>query len=482
MTIASTDVPAPRPAKPAAVAPPAFATRATVLRNGVVFGLSALAPFLLQPQSPIRNLDFWVPLASVSLIVVVWLSLHGLAALRQRRDQIAMLGLVGVIFLVAATRYLGGMSLTPSRPPDIALVVIALLVAAVVAALAGRAFATRAAGLWLIIGALIAVFAVLKSDALATAASALLRPLSGQPVEQARASDIAWLGYSYLAFRLIGVLRDRMTSARSLRPYGLGEFLTYALFAPTLLSGPIDRADRFLKEWRAPWSPSVAEIGEGARRILIGLVKKLAIADTLALIALNAENAAQLRPGVWVWVMLYAYAFRIYFDFGGYSDIAIGLGRALGVKLPENFDRPYLKPNLTQFWSSWHMSLSQWFRGYWFNPLTRALRVREWSQAAIVGVGQVSTMLLIGLWHGLTLNFVAWGAWHAAGLFVHNRFADWAKTRRPTGLFSERWARARQVAGMLLTFHFVLLGWVWFALPTPALALRVFGLFAGVAR
>ena len=191
MTIASTDVPSPRPAKPAAVAPPASATRATVLRNGVVFGLSALAPFLLQPQSPIRHLDFWVPLASVSLIVVVWLSLHGLAALRQRRDQIAMLGLVGVILLVAATRYLGGLSLTPSRPPEIALVVIALLAAAVVAALAGRAFATRAAGLWLIIGALIAVFAVLKSDALATAASAVLRPLSGQPVEQARASDIA---------------------------------------------------------------------------------------------------------------------------------------------------------------------------------------------------------------------------------------------------------------------------------------------------
>ena len=482
MTTAAPTVPAPRSAKPAAAAPSAAASRATTIRNGVVFGLSALAPFLMQPQSPIRNLDFWIPLTSIVLVVVVWLSVHGLAAVRLRRDQIALAGLVGVILLVAATRYLGGPSLTPSRPPDIALVLVALIVGAAVAGLAGRAFATRASALWVVIGALIAVFAVLKSDVLATAASALLRPLSGQPADQARASDIGWLGYSYLAFRLIAVLRDRMTSARSLRPYGLGEFVTYALFAPTLLSGPIDRADRFLKEWRAPWSPSITEIGEGARRILIGLVKKLAIADTLALVALNADNAAQLRPGGWVWVMLYAFAFRIYFDFGGYSDIAIGLGRALGVKLPENFDRPYLKPNLTQFWNSWHMSLSQWFRGYWFNPLTRALRMREWSQAAIVGVGQVSTMLLIGLWHGLTLNFVAWGAWHAAGLFVHNRFADWAKTHPPTGLFSERWAPARHVGGVLLTFHFVLLGWVCFALPTPQLALRVLGLLAGVTR
>ena len=482
MTIPAPTAPVPRPAKPAPVAPPASANRAAAIRNALVFALCVLAPFLLQPQSPIRNLDFWVPMASIGLIVLVWLSIHGLAALRQRQEQIALLSLVGVILLVAATRYLGALSLTPSRPPEITLVLVGLIVAAGVAAAAGRAFSARATTAWVVIGALIAIFVVLKSDALATAASALLRPLAGQPADQARATDIGWLGYSYLAFRLIAVLRDRMTSARTLRPYGLGEFVVYALFAPALLSGPIDRADRFLKEWRAPWSPSVAEVGEGARRVLIGLVKKLAIADTLALVALNADNAAQLRPGGWVWVMLYAYAFRIYFDFGGYTDIAIGLGRALGVKLPENFDRPYLKPNLTQFWNSWHMSLSQWFRGYWFNPLTRALRLREWSQAAIVGVGQVSTMLLIGLWHGFTLNFVAWGAWHAAGLFVHNRFADWAKTRPLAGLFSERWARARQLVGVAFTFHFVLLGWVWFALPTPYLALRVFGLLAGAGR
>lgn len=482
MTTAAPNVPAPRNAKPAAVAPSAAASRAAVIRNSLVFALSALAPFLLQPQSPIRNLDFWLPLASLGLILIAWLSLHGLSALRQRRDQIALLGLAGVVLGVAASRYLSGLSLTPSRPPEITLVLAGLIAVIGLAVLAGRVLAPRASALWMIVGALIAIFAVLKSDALASAASGLLRPLSGQPADQARAADLGWLGYSYLAFRLIAVLRDRMASARTLRPYGLGEFVTYALFAPALLSGPIDRADRFLKEWRAPWTPSLAEIGEGARRVLIGLVKKLAIADTLALVALNADNATQLRADGWIWVMLYAYAFRIYFDFGGYTDIAIGLGRMLGVKLPENFDRPYLKPNLTQFWNSWHMSLSQWFRGYWFNPLTRALRLREWSQTAIVGVGQVSTMLLIGLWHGLTFNFVAWGVWHAVGLFVHNRFADWSKSRPPIGLFSDRWAKARQFGGILLTFHFVLLGWVCFALPTPELALRVFGLLAGVTR
>ena len=111
-------------------------------------------------------------------------------------------------------------------------------------------------------------------------------------------------------------------------------------------------------------------------------------------------------------VLLYAYAWRLYLDFSGYTDIAIGLGRLFGVRLPENFERPYLKPNLTTFWNSWHITLAQWFRAYFFNQLTRALRSRPrpLPAALIILIGQVGTMLLIGLWHGVTWNFVAWGA------------------------------------------------------------------------
>jgi D-alanyl-lipoteichoic acid acyltransferase DltB (MBOAT superfamily) len=143
------------------------------------------------------------------------------------------------------------------------------------------------------------------------------------------------------------------------------------------------------------------------------------------------------------------------------------------VRLPENFAAPYFKPNLTQFWNSWHMSLSQWFRAYWFNPLTRALRVRGWEQAPIVLLGQVSTMMFIALWHGVTTNFALWGAWHSVGLFVHNRWADFARGRSSFVSENPALQRAVNVVGTIMTFHFVALGWVWFALSTPAAALHV---------
>ncbi len=127
--------------------------------------------------------------------------------------------------------------------------------------------------------------------------------------------------------------------------------------------------------------------------------------------------------------MLYAYAFQLFFDFSGYTDIAIGTARLMGIKLPENFNHPYLKPNLTQFWSNWHMTLTQWFRAYFFNPVTRALRSasKPVSIPVIIFITQLGTMLLIGLWHGVSFNFILFGLWHGIGLFIHNRWSDWTK-------------------------------------------------------
>ena len=115
----------------------------------------------------------------------------------------------------------------------------------------------------------------------------------------------------------------------------------------------------------------------GGKRIIIGIFSKFVLADGLALIALNNINSRQVNSTGWLWVMLYAYAFRIFFDFSGYTDIAIGMGQLLGIQLPENFEKPYLKQNLTLFWNSWHITLAQWFRAYFFNPLTRALRANS---------------------------------------------------------------------------------------------------------
>src|SRR5512141_411437 len=105
------------------------------------------------------------------------------------------------------------------------------------------------------------------------------------------------------------------------------------------------------------------------------------------------------------------------------------MGRLLGIRLPENFAAPYLKPNITQFWNSWHMTLTQWFRSYVFNPLTRAMRSSKepLPTILILLVAQISTMALIGLWHGITLGFVFWGLWHGLGLFIQNRWSDFIK-------------------------------------------------------
>jgi len=208
------------------------------------------------------------------------------------------------------------------------------------------------------------------------------------------------------------------------------------------------------------------------------LFKKFVIADGLAWIALNDVFAANVHSAGWLWVLLYAYSLRIYFDFSGYTDIAIGLGRLLGARLPENFDAPYLKPNLTQFWNAWHITLTQWFRSYFFNPLTRAMRSakRPAPQWLMILFAQVATMALIGLWHGVTTGFLLWGLWHGLGLFVHNRWSDWMKTRQIN------WSASFvKYSGVFVTFHYVTLGWLFFLLPDPALAWDVLLKLLGVA-
>jgi D-alanyl-lipoteichoic acid acyltransferase DltB (MBOAT superfamily) len=180
------------------------------------------------------------------------------------------------------------------------------------------------------------------------------------------------------------------------------------------------------------------------------------------------------RAAGWGWIILYAYALQIFFDFSGYTDIAIGLGRLMGFKLPENFNAPYLKPNLTQFWNNWHMTLTQWFRAYFFNPLTRFLRSggRKLPIWTIILITQLATMVLIGLWHGMTWNFILWGAWHGLGLFIHNRWSELTKARF-TALAAGT-QKALNAGGAVVTFHFVALGWIFFALPDPASSFHFF--------
>lgn len=479
-------------------------TLARRARPWLMLSASVTALYWLQSSTPIRHLDFWLPTATLGLTGLVWAATlkPRPATGAKRPDQTAagpgtpdlratfLTGLVmaGIVALIASTRYVDALCcLTPSRPPEIGAAGAALLMCVAVSVIVARLATGRA---WLdaaLVALLLALFVALKTEPLTAGVSALLRALTGQSVSQASALDVRWLGFSYIAFRLIHVLRDH--AGGRLPALSLREFVTYVVFFPALAAGPIDRAERFVKDLRG-WDAGsnaaaarVEDVAEGLRRILIGVFKKFALADTLALIALNPVNAGQIQTAPWAWVLLYAYAFRLYFDFSGYTDIAIGMGRLFGARLPENFDRPYLRPNLTMFWNSWHMTLANWFRAYWFNPLTRWLRTAggvSLSPSAIIFIGQTSTMLLIGLWHGVTWNYALWGAWHAAGLFIHNRWTAWARSRqagRPVSVWRERAMNALNIA---LTFHFVALGWVWFVLPDVGQAVALFArLFGG---
>jgi D-alanyl-lipoteichoic acid acyltransferase DltB (MBOAT superfamily) len=462
-------------------------------RAGLALVVSLLALYWMQPALSIRYLDFWLPTASIGLSACVWI-------ITFRRKEVAnsdgqtsnsffqrinlrgnfgtVLLLLGVILAVALSRYANlAAYLTPSTPPEVGQAIAGLLILVILmAGLSAVSKSRWVAPLAILI--LLALFVVLKTDALAQAAAGILRRATGQSTALASALDIRWLGFSYLAFRQLHVLRDRMTGR--LPECTLREFMTYSVFFPAIASGPIDRIERFLPDLRSQATLSAANLWNGGERIVAGIFKKFVVADTLAIVALSAASAAQIHSALWMWFVLYAYAFRIYFDFSGYIDIALGLGRWMGFALPENFNRPYLQSNLTAFWNSWHMTLAQWFRSYFFNPLTRALRSsRKLPVWLVILVGQLATMVLIGLWHGVTINFALWGLWHGVGLFIHSRWSEWSRDR--VALLESRpaWKKAYTAVSTFVTFQYVVLGWVWFALPNVASSgsvfLRLFG-------
>jgi D-alanyl-lipoteichoic acid acyltransferase DltB (MBOAT superfamily) len=438
--------------------------------------LSLLAVFWFQPAIPLRSFDFWIPTLSIFLVVVVWFITSQNGAWKSRQSIIGLAVTAGVILLVGLTRYIfPDPVLTITTPPRLILVVGFIFLAGVSIAAFTILSRRLAITLTLAIFLLVVILVILKSPFLSLQTSILFRTFTNRPVESASALDLRWLGFSYISFRLIHVLRDKQTGR--LPELTLPEFATYIVFFPSLSAGPIDRAERFAADLRKEFALTQDETLLAGQRIVIGLFKKFVIADALALIALNDALAVQVRYTSWMWIHLYAYAFQIYFDFSGYTDIAIGIARLVGIKLPENFASPYTKPNLTQFWNSWHMTLTQWIRSYFFNPFNRWIRGFNLPAWTMLLLGQLTTMFIIGLWHGITVNFILWGAWHGLGLFSQNRWSDFAKKRFSN--INQRLQSTLQVSGVVLTFHVVALGWVFFALSEPALSLRVFRMLFG---
>ncbi len=452
------------------------------LRRWALLIASIVAIYWLQPALPIRQMDFWFPSATLSLILLSW----GLTAEKEqfqdKRNWLAAGLTAGAILLIGLTRFISleGI-LTASRPPQFGLVALTVLLPLALMALLARFVPAKKGVLTAGVGVIILIFVLLKNPALTTASSRGLRAVMSQDPALAQPTDLGWLGFSYVAFRLIHTLIDRMNGR--LKNIQLGEYLIYMIFFPAFMAGPLDRLQRFRKDLDNPQPLQAGEVLQSGKRLAAGLFRKFILADSLGLLALSATNVVQTQGAGWLWLMLIAYSFQLFFDFAGYTDIAIGMGLLLGFNLPENFNQPYRQPNLTLFWNNWHMTLTQWVRGYLFNPLTRKLRRgRKLSIPVIILITQLTTMLVIGLWHGITPNFIIWGLWHGLGLFIQNRWSSFSAPRVARLAEEKPWlGNAVNVGGVLLTFTFVSLGWVWFALPTTSLALQTFGKLFGIA-
>ena len=237
-------------------------------------------------------------------------------------------------------------------------------------------------------------------------------------------------------------------------------FALYIAFFPQLVAGPIVKASEFLPQLEQERRPTRAGVAEGLNIFFWGMLKKAVLADQLSVFVDAVYAAPAAFSSGTVALAVLGYALQIYFDFSGYSDMAIGCARCLGYDLPKNFDLPYISANVSEFWKRWHISLSSWLMQYLYIPLggNRKGRARTY-------VNLMLTMLLGGLWHGAGVNFILWGALHGAALCVHKLW----RVRHP--------APARSAVGRVLsvaaTFCFVCLCWVFFRAQSLGQALAV---------
>ncbi len=265
------------------------------------------------------------------------------------------------------------------------------------------------------------------------------------------------LGISFFVFEFIHYVVDVYRGGEPVKSFT--GFSLFASFFPTQIAGPIKRYQDFVPQFLTQPKFSIDCLDEGMSLILTGLFKKVMIADNLAFFVQGGFANPNLFTGLDLWLFTYAFAFQIYFDFSGYTDIARGSAKLFGYKVPINFNLPYLAASIAEFWHRWHISLSTWLRDYLFIPLGGS-RCHRWLNYRNLFL----TMTLGGLWHGASMHYLLWGAFHGAMLIVHKEFQR-CKDAIPL-LSSLMKSKIATVASMLFTFHVVCIGWVFFRAET----------------
>jgi alginate O-acetyltransferase complex protein AlgI len=293
--------------------------------------------------------------------------------------------------------------------------IYAVAVAALAAAL-GRVSILRQAG-WAGAAAIAAAVAVLVAFKYRYYAGLIVGGLTPGGSDSDFLSGFEWLGLSYMTFRAIDLLIQARRRPEILpHPLAAASFL---LFFPAYLSGPVNRFPAFAEDVaRGPAPMSPDELRDSLARMAVGVIKVLLIAEILRVnTPIGVRSPEGLGAGMLV-LGLYCQFAYIYFDFSGYSDVAIAVGRLFGVRLPENFNFPFLSRNLQDFWNRWHISFATWFRDYIYFVLLRALRVNApWLSDLGANLSSIFvTFFLMGAWHGDALNWLLYGVYHGAGM------------------------------------------------------------------
>lgn len=287
------------------------------------------------------------------------------------------------------------------------------------------------------------------------------------------------LAISFFVFEFVHYLIDVKRGNKPIS--GAVDFLLFASFFPTLVAGPIKRYEQFLPSLKIGLSEAKlisSDTQIGLLRVVRGFVKKF-IGDVLTVYI--ASNAATItgEPLLDRWLFFSAVAFRIYFDFSGYSDMAIGFSRIMGIKIPENFNNPYLATSIRNFWHRWHISLSTWIRDYIYIPLGGGR-----THPVVNGINLLLVFLICGLWHGAAWNYVLWGLFHGAGLVIHRAYGS-VKTHAATTVKFESGNKLSHayaafalkttysMGAWALTTVFVWTGWLLFFYPVDQ-AMKIF--------
>lgn len=275
-------------------------------------------------------------------------------------------------------------------------------------------------------------------------------------IQSAGGRIIAPVGLSFFTLQNISYLVD-ISKGMLPAEKNVGYFALYTSFFPKIMAGPIERGKSLLVQLHSPQPFEKQNIYDAVPQILLGLFKKVVIADRLALFVDKVFSEVGLNQGAPIWYGLIFLSFQIYLDFSGYTDIALGVARLFGIRLTSNFKHPYLSENIVEFWNRWHLSFSTWLRDYIFFPLRRYfVRLTDKSTGFLALVlPPLITMLISGIWHGTGWTFVLWGLYHAVFYII----VVWLRSRQNGSSVKSSWLHWVKIG---LNFIVITLGWILF--------------------